>query len=167
MPTYRGSTCRTGAIPMTNQEEPQPSQPNPEAAAEPSTEPPTQAPTEPPPSEQASAQPQPGQSPLMQPPPAMQPPPVMQAPAPPPYPFPPVVKLPWIAPARKATVIAIGVAAAVVMFGAGIGAGAAIFHNDHPNRPNYQFRIPDNGQRQFPGFPQQLPTPTPSPSGTS
>jgi hypothetical protein len=91
----------------------------------------------------------------------------MQPPPPPPYPFAPVAKLPWIAPARKATVIAIGVAAAVVMFGAGIGAGAAIFHNDHPSRPSYQFRLPDNGQRQFPGFPQQLPTPRPTPSQTS
>jgi len=86
---------------------------------------------------------------------------------PPPYPFAPVVKLPWIAPARKATVIAIGVAAAVVMFGAGIGAGAAIFHNDQPSRPSVQFHLPNDGQRQFPGFPQQLPTPSPSPSRTS
>ena len=142
---------------MTNPEEPQPSSPDPQAGAEP----PTQTPSGQPPAEQAQGQPQPPQPPPVQPPAPMQPPP------PPPYPFAPVVKLPWIAPARKGTVIAIGVAAAVVMFGAGIGAGAAIFHNDQPSRPSYQFHLPNDGQRQFPGFPQQLPTPSPSPSRTS
>jgi len=142
---------------MTSQDEPQPSQPNAEAAVAP----PTQTPSEQPPTGQAQAQPQPPEPPQVQPFAPMQPPP------PPPYPFAPVVKLPWIAPARKATVIAIGVAAAVVMFGAGIGAGAAIFHNDQPSRPSYQFHLPNDGQRQFPGFPQQLPTPRPSPSQTS
>jgi hypothetical protein len=86
---------------------------------------------------------------------------------PPPYPFAPVPKLPWIAPARKAAVIAIGVAAAVLMFGAGIGAGAAIFHNDQPSQPRNEFRLPGDGHRQFPGFPNQLPTQVPTPSRTS
>jgi hypothetical protein len=145
---------------MTNQEEPQRGQPN--------AEPPTQTPSERPPTEQTQGQSQPAQ-PIEQAtpqPPPLQPPTPMQ-PAPPPYPFPPVTKLPWIAPARKGTVIAIGIAAAVVMFGAGIGAGAAIFHNDQPSRPTYQFRLPNDGQRHFPGFPQQLPTPSPTPSQTS
>jgi hypothetical protein len=137
---------------MTSQEEPQPSQPNTEAAGQP----PTPTPSEQPPAEQAQAQPP--QTPPMQPPLPMQPAP---------YPFAPVPKLPWIAPARKAAVIAIGVAAGVLMFGAGVGAGAAIFHNDHPSQPRYEFRLPGDGQRQFPGFPNQLPTPGPTPSRTS
>jgi hypothetical protein len=143
---------------MTSQEEPQPIQPNAQAAASP----PTQTPSEQPPTEQAQAQPLPPTEAQAQPP--------QPLPVPPPstpYPFAPVLKLPWIAPARKGAVIAIGIAAAVAMFGAGIGAGAAIFHNDQPTRPSYQFRVPDFGQRQVPGFPQQLPTPTPSPSRTS
>ncbi|HEY3089603.1 MAG TPA: hypothetical protein VGJ59_16260 [Jatrophihabitantaceae bacterium] len=137
---------------MTSQEEPQPRQPNVEAAAQP----PTPTPSEGSPAAQAQAQ-QP-QTPPVQPPPPMQPPP---------YPFAPVPKLPWIAPARKAAVIAIGVAAGVLMFGAGIGAGAAIFHNDQHSQPRNEFRIPGDGQRQFPGFPNQLPTPGPTPSRTS
>ena len=156
---------------MTNPEEPQPRQPNTEAAAEP----PTPTPSEQPPSAQTpSEQPSSTQTPSEQitseqtgeqgrP----QPLPAPMQPLPPPYPFAPVVKLPWIAPARKGAVIAIGIAAAVAMFGAGIGAGAAIFHNDQPSRPSYQFRVPDFGQRQFPGFPHQLPTPSPTPSKTS
>jgi hypothetical protein len=132
---------------MTSQEEPQPIQPNAQAAASP----PTQTSSQQPPTEAQAQPPQP----LPVPPPST------------PYPFAPVLKLPWIAPARKGAVIAIGIAAAVAMFGAGIGAGAAIFHNDQPTRPSYQFRVPDFGQRQVPGFPQQLPTPTPSPSRTS
>lgn len=140
---------------MTNQEEPQPIHPNAQAAAPP----PTQTPSEQPPIEQAQALP-PTEAQAQPPQPSAVPPP------PAPYPFPPVLKLPWIAPARKGAVIAIGIAAAVAMFGAGIGAGAAIFHNDQA-RPSYQFRVPDFGQRQFPGFPQQLPTPSPTSSRTS
>lgn len=126
---------------MTNQDEPQPSGPSGPSPAQPPQPPPAQ-PSQPPP------QSQPGWA------------------AHSPYPFAQVLKSPWIAPARKAAVIAIGAAAAVVMFGAGIGAGAAIFHNDQQNRPGYQYRLPDFGQRQFPGLPHQIPTPTPTPSKT-
>jgi hypothetical protein len=163
------------SLTVTSHEQPQPSQPDAQAAAEPQTTTPNEPPQarEDEPAAQGQAQlPQAqeeepaaqGQAQPPQPPPVLPPPP--QAP-PPPYPFAPIPKLPWIAPARKGVVIAIGIAAAVLMFGAGIGAGAAIFHNDQPSRPSVEYRLPGFGQRQFPEFPRQLPTPSPAPSATS
>jgi hypothetical protein len=86
--------------------------------------------------------------------------------------------LPWIAPQRKAAVIAISIVAACALLGAGVGIGAAAFGNDN-HRPVQRFQRPGpyDRQGQYPGYPHlpngprrlpQSPTsPAPSASTTS
>lgn len=112
------------------------------------------------------------------------PPPAVPPPAAPPgYPFAPVARpprVPWVNPERRAHIIAVVGAGALVLLGGGIGIGFAAGDGGHHRGDGYRMEIRPGGYYnlvpgrhggfvpRFPGAPQfpTAPAPTPAPTAT-
>jgi hypothetical protein len=89
-------------------------------------------------------------------------------------PVPRAPRVPWFNPQRKAAIVGGGVAAALVLLGAGFGIGYAVAPSGHHDRYGPAYRsgfgpemhgryLPDRlprGEFPFPRGPQHMPTPT-------